>query len=141
MSDKRKHGSCNVGDLPSRVLHPYYGRHVRMDLAMKKIDAWHIERRRQRPVLRLILVQSNARTSRFNQQRHSVACAGAAIVDLEIDALPGVDSSKGRAGPLAFEPVSRLVGKEHGIGRATVSVRCAWRNRRYCQKRKRGYAI
>jgi hypothetical protein len=70
-----------------------------------------------------------------------VACAGAAIVDLKIDALPGVDSSEGRACPLAFEPVSRLVGKEHGIGRATVSVCCAWRNRRYRQKRKRGYAI
>src|SRR5262249_50392977 len=105
MPNKWKHCCCNVGDLPSRVLHSYHGRHIRMDLAMKQIDPGHVERGRQRSVLRIILVKSNSRSSWFHQQRHGVACACAAIANLEIDALPSVDRSEGRACRLAFEPV------------------------------------
>ena len=104
-----------------------------MNFAVEQVNAGNIERRRERSVLRRILIQHNMRPRRFHEKRHRMARTRAAIVDFEINSLTRSDGGKRRPCDLTSEPVARLVGEVHGVNCATGSMHPAWGDRGYRQ--------
>src|SRR5262245_23950946 len=105
MTDERKHTRSDVRNVSGGILHPHNCSHVRMNFAVKQVNAGHIERRGKRSILRRILIKDDTGPGRFHQEGNRMTRTRAAVVDFEINSLTGSDGSERGPRDLTSEPV------------------------------------
>src|SRR5262245_23750902 len=90
---------------------------------MKEVNARSIEIHRERSALRLVLIHRHVGTGWLHEKRDRMLCAGAAVVDFEINPFTWFYNREWRSSVFTLKPVTRFIGEIHCVGRSSICER------------------